>query len=149
MGNTGKRSGKPSPITPEHWPELQRQMRAGRTLGDMVAWLAVQGVKASTSSVHRCLERIRAATPEPAAPLMPPPELAPADGEDELHQLRQFARGEMQGGDWKQRHSAARLIIAIRAEKRASKQVATVPVPRPGPEVPIPPVQPPDPVTFN
>lgn len=145
MGNTGKRSGKPSPISVEHWPELQRQMRAGKTLAEMVAWLAEQGVRASTSSVHRCLERIRAAMPGPAAPPPPVPELAPADSEDELHQLRTFARGEMAGGDWKQRHSAARLIIAIRAEKRASRQ----PGQRPGPEVPALPVQPVDPVTFN
>ena len=32
----------------------------------------------------------------------------------------------MRGGDWKQRHSAARLIIAIRAEKRASKPAPVV-----------------------
>lgn len=120
-------------------------MRAGKTLAEMVAWLAEQGVRASTSSVHRCLERIRAAMPGPAAPPPPVPELAPADSEDELHQLRTFARGEMAGGDWKQRHSAARLIIAIRAEKRASRQ----PGQRPGPEVPALPVQPVDPVTFN
>lgn len=100
-------------------------MRAGKTLADMVAWLNGQGVQAGKSAVHRCLERIRAAAPPEAAPEPPPaPELAPADSEDELHQLRQFARGEMQGGDWKQRHSAARLIIAIRAEKRASSQRA-------------------------
>ena len=120
MGNTGKRSGKPSPISVEHWPELQRQMRAGKTLDDMVAWLAGMGLQVGKSSVHRCLERIRAATPEPVPPPPLQPELAPADSDDDLHQLRQFARGEMAGADWKQRHSAARLIIALRAEKRAS-----------------------------
>ena len=68
MGNTGKRSGKPSPISVEHWPELQGMMRAGKTLDDMVAWLASMGLQVGKSSVHRCLERIRAATPEPAPP---------------------------------------------------------------------------------
>jgi len=95
-------------------------MRAGKTLDDMVAWLAGMGLQVGKSSVHRCLERIRAATPEPVPPPPLQPELAPADSDDELHQLRQFARGEMAGADWKQRHSAARLIIALRAEKRAS-----------------------------
>lgn len=110
----------------EWYPELQRREQAGETLRQMQAWLLeAHGVKASASMVYRALERIRAQAPDPPPPPKPPLELAPQTEEDELKELRSFARDEMQlGDDWKQRHSAARLLLSVRAELRASREKA-------------------------
>lgn len=120
MGNTGKGAGHSSPIKREFWPEMQRLDRAGAKLHEITAWLLEQGVQVGKSSVHRALERIRAEAPLPEVPKAPIV-LEPQTDEDELKNLRAFAHEEMDGGDWKQRHSAARLLLAVRAELRANK----------------------------
>jgi hypothetical protein len=156
MGNSGTRNGKPSTIKAEYWPDLQRMERAGKTLADMVAWLADRGVQVGKSSVHRCLQRIRVAAAEPPAdapPLLPPepppalPAIEPATDDDELALLRKEARHEaLYGTEWKQRHSAARLLLSIRAERRASKPS---PPPRQPGALPQQPEAPGDLVVFN
>lgn len=123
MGQTGTKAGHESTNLVGHWPEIQRLAREGKTVREITAWLIAQGVQTSKSSVARALERIRETLTEDLRPPPPPvPELQPLDDEDELALMRRLARHEMvHGTDWKQRHSALRALIAVRVEKRASK----------------------------
>jgi len=145
MEQNGKHRGRPSPIKREHWPEMQRQERAGWTLRKIQTWLAAQGVKAGLSTVQRTLARIRADAPPPdeepeAAPL------EPASDEDELRLLRAhfWRQARDPGESSRDQQGAARLLLSIRAEKRASRPPGQKPAPDD-----ITPQRPADPVTFN
>lgn len=112
------------------WPELQRLERAGKSIAELQAWLLEQGCEVGKSAVHRCLDRIRtsASQPPPVKPELPA--LEPASDEDELKLLRShFWRQAVGAGIApKDQQGAARLLLSIRAEKRAAK-----PVPPPQP----------------
>jgi len=112
---------------------MQRQERAGWTLRKIQTWLAAQGVKAGLSTVQRTLARIRADAPPPdeepeAAPL------EPASDEDELRLLRAhfWRQARDPGESSRDQQGAARLLLSIRAEKRASRPA------QPGPQAPAP-----------
>lgn len=93
--------------------------RAGRTLLQMAAWLKEQGIEVSEATVSRTMERIRAAAPP--LPRIGPPDLEPANDDDELNVIRVLAREEMRGDTWKQRQGGGALLIRLRAEERATR----------------------------
>jgi hypothetical protein len=100
------------------WPDLQRLEREGKSLQQILDWLLQEHqIKTSKPTLSRLLGEIRE-----AAPIEPVPPLEPASEEDELKIIRQLARDEMKGGDWKQRQGGASLLIRLRAEERASKE---------------------------
>lgn len=106
--------------------------RAGKTIRDITAWLAAQGVQVGKSSVHRALEQIRAEAPLPPESPKPAVVLEPINEDDELRLMRRMAHDEMVHGDeWKQRQGGLRCLIAVRAEIRASRAAAQQPAEQP------------------
>lgn len=139
------KSGKPNrgsqPAIPaELWPHLQRLEGAKKTLAEIGSWLVEQhGIKASAPTISRVLARIRAAAPPPEAK-PEPPMLEPATDNDELRLLRAHFWGQARDPNQSARdqQGAARLLLSIRAEKRAARPL------QPGAPVPPPAGQPVD-----
>jgi len=114
-----ERRGRPCEIEPELWPELQRLERSGMTQKQLMAWLfESNGIVVSKPTMSRVMARIRQAAP--SLPDIPPPDLAPANDEDERKILRKLARDMMDGKveDWKQAAAGATLLMRIRAEEQ-------------------------------
>lgn len=110
------------------------------TLPAIVEWLAQEhGIKVSAATVSRTLAKIRAAAPPPApvvlAPAAPEPalNLAPATEEDELVALRSELRKDLNTADWRQRHSAAAMLLKLLQESR-SRRASTTPPEEPTPQ---------------
>lgn len=131
--NQNRVAGRPLAVPERFWPELRQRQLNGAKLDDLVKWLSQQGVVAGKSSVARCLERCSAVAPvEPtraqrileAAEQMPPV----TDDEDVTNLRKQLRRDAFQGMDWKERHSAARLLLQIidLKNKKAPPQVEAV-----------------------
>lgn len=121
------RRGQRQAIDGKLWPEMQARHRAGATLAALRSWLQDEhGLRVGLMTVSRTLDRIRVAAP-PAAP-EPPIELEPATDADELALLRKKMREESRNGpEWKQRHSAARLLLAVMEAQRAPKPTSLQP----------------------
>lgn len=84
-------------------------------LADIRRELEVRGVTVSLTVISRTMSKVRQ-----AAPLPQPegPELEPGTDADELRTIRTMARTDLNAGDWKCRHSAGRLLMAVRAALR-------------------------------
>lgn len=125
--------GRPPAIPEDLWPELRQRQLDGARQQDLVRWLSTKGVVASQAAVSRTLERCAAVAPvEPsraqrimeAAEQMPPA----TDEEDVTNLRKQLRRDAFEGMDWKERHSAARLLLQIidLKNKKAPQQVEAV-----------------------
>lgn len=131
--NQNRVAGRPLAVPERLWPELRRRQLNGAKLDDLVRWLSQQGVVAGKSSVARCLERCSAVAPvEPtraqrimaAAEQMPPA----TDDEDVTNLRSQLRKDAFHGMDWKERHSAARLLLQIIEARNKPK---ATPLPQP------------------
>lgn len=110
--------GRPPAIPEELWPELRQRQLDGATQQDLVRWLSTKGVVASQAAVSRTLERCAAVAPvKPSRAqriLEAAEQMPPATDEEEVTNLRkQLRRDAFEGMDWKERHSAARLLLQI------------------------------------
>lgn len=124
---SAERRGRKSEIGTELWPELQRLERAGRSLNELMAWLAAErGIQVSKPTMSRVMAKVRAAAPVPEPPPQAP-ELEPATDDDELLTVRKFARHQMQKGEcWKAQQGGAALLLRI-IELRRKKQPTAPP----------------------
>lgn len=123
--NRNRTPGRPLAVPERLWPELRRRQLEGAKLDELVKWLSQQGIVAGKSSVARCLERCAAvAPPAPtrAQRIMEAAEkMPPATDEEDVTNLRaQLRKDAFHGADWKERHSAARLLLQI-IEARKTK----------------------------
>ena len=120
--------GRKQAIPEAEWIDLRTWDREGRTLEQMRDALAERGIHVNISTVCRALERIREAvgtgTTESDGPLTE---------EEEITRIRHMAHRDLKDPAWTARHSAARLILAVR-EHVAKRQPPTPPPD----EVPVP-----------
>ncbi len=137
MGNPSAKTnrGRKQAIPESLWPELRQRQLDGATLAGLQAWLKSQGYEAGLGTVGRTMERIKFVTPpkprrEELAQIIEqlPPE---SDEEIEKDLRKQLKSDAYHGDDWKQRHSAARMLLDMieRKRKRAEtpKPQQTVP----------------------
>ncbi len=123
--------GRPAAIPERLWPEMRRRQLDGDTLQQLTLWLATQGIVVNIATVSRTMERIAAVAPNQARPALADiaAQLPEITDEEELSTIRKNMRDEAYNGiDWKQRHSAARLLVDLHKLRRA-KQPPTLPPP--------------------
>lgn len=124
----GDKPGPRSKVPKTLWPELQRMERENKSQEAITAWLnEEQGIEISRAAVCRTLAQIRKEAP----PALPDPELEPATDLDEVKTMRTSLRQEMRtGAEWRQRHSAAGLLLRImEAQRELTKPTAEPPQP--------------------
>ena len=128
----GPRKGRP-PAIPEHlFPEMSRRQIQGASLLDVQRWLNTQGVVVDISTISRTFERIgavRRAMPklEIIEQIPEPPEETPEETE---RKLRRKLRDEaFDADDWKQRHSAVKLLRILSQPRKDANDAKPPPAP--------------------
>lgn len=113
--------GRKQAIPETEWLKLRTWDREGRTLEQMRDALAEQGTHVNISTICRTLERIREAVGTGATESD-----EPLTEEEEVTRIRQMAHRDLRDPAWTARHSAARLILAVR-EHVAKRQPPMLP----------------------
>lgn len=129
----GPRKGRPLAIPDHLLPEMSRRQREGATIVELRRWLETQKVFVGIATISRTFERIgavRRAMPklEIIEQIPEPPEETPEETE---RKLRRKLRDEaFDADDWKQRHSAVKLL-RILSQPRKSEASDAKPPPAP------------------
>ncbi len=129
----GPRKGRPLAIPDHLLPEMSRRQREGATIVELRRWLETQKVFVGIATISRTFERIgavRRAMPklEIIEQIPEPPDETPEETE---RKLRRKLRDEaFDADDWKQRHSAVKLLRILSQPRKAEASDAK-PTPAP------------------